>query len=132
MTYHLTPADIQDLRGSVRWQLSVELTGNPSAVPVIRYDKRDEFFYLHSQGHVRCRSKRPEVLAACLIHETAAPGWMVEALDTRRTCEEVLLSAAEMARREAIRATNAEADAKARAELARRTDLQNLTLDDIL
>lgn len=132
LNYRLTPADIQDLRGSVRWQLSVELTGNPSAVPVIRFDKRDRFFYLHTEGHVRCRHQRIEVLGAVLALETALPGWTLQALDTRLTCEEVLQSADERARLAAAKAAHAEAEAKTRAELARRTDLQNLTLDDLM
>lgn len=127
--YQLTPADIMDLRGSVRWQLATELTGNPAAVPVIRFDKVDRFFYLHSEGHVRCRHQRIEVLGACLRMEAAEPGWIKRALDSRETCFEALLDAETRAQ---ARATRAAEEARHRNRIANAADISSLTLDDFL
>lgn len=122
--YTLTPADIDALRGSVRWPLDVEL-----APDYIRYDATDQHWYIYTEGKVRARHPRVEVVAACLRAERAEPGWMKRALDTRETCLEALLGAEERAARRRQRDAS---EAAERHALALRDDLSTASLDDFL
>jgi hypothetical protein len=115
MAYTLTPADIMELRASVRWRLSDQGAGGPtragdliSSIPFICYAREDrmaqnapgydpEAFVLHTQGHMRAISKRIEMLGECLRQEFAQPGFMVRVMDERENCEVALLDPASAA-----------------------------------
>lgn len=111
--YTLTPADIMDLRGSVRWRLVDTSLDGPST-PFICYAREDRMaqnapgyhpdaFVLHTEGHIRAISSRIEVLAACLRCEWAEPGFVRRIMDPRTDCATAALSpdlaAAERSRR---------------------------------
>ena len=90
--YALTAADVDELRGSVKWQLTDTFDG-PARAPYITYAREDavarnapgyhpDAFVLHTQGHMRAISPRLEVLGACLRAEYAEPGFVARILDT--------------------------------------------------
>lgn len=104
--YKLTPADIMNLRESVRWRLTDTIDG-PS-VPFICYASEDRMaqnapgydpdaFVLHTEGHMRAISPRIEVLAACLRCEFAEPGFVSRILNPREDCHVASLAPDEAA-----------------------------------
>lgn len=159
MTYILTPADVMELRASVRWRLSDQSLGGPteagsltSSIPFICYARDDRMamnapgyhpdaFVLHTEGHLRAISKRIEVLGACLRCEFAEPGFTNRIMDARVDCEEATLTPDEAAglrsrrlfEEKAVREYAAEeARRKAKLKVAKPTDdPSTVTPDDI-
>lgn len=104
--YRLTPADIMDLRASIRWHLTDPLTSFEA--PFICYAREDRMaqnapgyhpdaFVIHTEGHIRAISPRIEVLAACLKCEWAEPGFMKRILNPAVDCHEASLTPDESA-----------------------------------
>lgn len=127
--YTLTPADIMDLRGSVRWQLASTLVSFEA--PFICYAREDrmaqnapgwhpEAFVLHTEGHMRAISHRIEVLAACLRCEWAEPGFMRRILNPAEDCHLASLTPDEAAAERSRRAFEEKAIRTYAAEEARR------------
>ena len=151
--YELTPADVMDLRASVRWPLADPSVDGPQT-PYITYAREgrmalnapgfsEEAFALYVRGHIRAISTRPEVLGACLRCEYAEPGFIDRILNPAVDCETVTLNPDERALLESRRRFEAKRDREA-AEAAARTarkpsptkaprqpDPKTLTLDDL-
>ena len=98
----LTPADIMDLRASVRWHLNT-VVAKDVPVPFICYARTDrsamnapgysdEAFALYAEGHLWAVSTRIEILTACLRCEYAEPGFMRRVMDPREDCALASLS----------------------------------------
>jgi hypothetical protein len=133
----LTPADIMDLRASLKWRTS---NGESPLYPHIIYLPADEAFLLVVDGRRMAVSKDPEVLAACLRNERAEPGYVRRVLDSTDDVQLAALNPAEAAQERSRR--NAEAAAlRARQEEERATQMRlrnarsvdpaTFTLDDL-
>lgn len=129
MPYSLTPADIMDLRASVRWRLTDPISN--AGVPFICYCREDnlarnapgydpEAFAIHTQGHLRAISHRLEVLGECLRQEWARPGFMIDIMDSRLDCTQALLDPASQEALRSRQAWEAKAAREYAAEEARR------------
>lgn len=111
----LTPADIMDLRLSVRSRIPDMLTAT-SVVPCIRYNSVQDTYEVHLHGQVLCHSPRGEVVLALLRGERFEPGFVRKVLDSGYTVEEVALDGDERERSRRNRAA-VEASQRARTQL---------------
>lgn len=107
----LTPADIMDLRLSVR-ALVADPTGATLIAPCVRYNPAGDTYELHQQGNVLCAHPRGEVILALLRAERFEPGYIRRALDPQYTIEEAAQDADEAER---ARRKRAASDASTRA-----------------
>lgn len=132
----LTPANISDLRGSIRTRVTDP--SGPPAVPYIVWGEADDTFYLHAYGRTVAASKDPAILGALLVAERAERGFIATVLDSTHTVAEALLDPA--GRKRALqlhnaaentrRAAQAEADERRR-NLVRYVDPATVSIEDI-
>ena len=127
--YQLTPADVMDLRASIRWSLSDRSLGPPD-IPFICFAREDRMaqnapgyapdaFVIHTEGHIRALSPRIEVLAACLRCEWAEPGFMRRIMNSNEDCHLASLNPDEAAAERSRRAFEEKAMRTFAAEEAR-------------
>lgn len=139
--YHLTPADVADLRASVRWRLHDHLEPG-IALAWINYAPADDMFILHAYGHTQALSVRLEVLAACLRCERAEPGFIERILNPAEDVRMASLTP-DLARAERMRQyeerqrQQAHTDAQTARTVRRNsilppTDVSGFELDDLL
>ena len=138
----LTPADVMDLRLSVRSRIP-DPTADVALAPCVRYNAAQDSYELHGNGNVLCWSHKGEVILALLRAERFEPGYIRRALDPAYTIEEAAASAddAERSRRDRaaseaqVRLQRREAEEAAgrqlRAALPQAT-IDALSLDDLL
>lgn len=99
--YTLTPVDIQDLRGSVRFPKPLDGTGAAIAAPFITWSESEAQWELHAYGALQGRHARIAIVSSCLRYERTEPGFIRRVLDPANTCDEAALdhSAFEAAKR---------------------------------
>jgi len=132
--YDLTPADLQDLRDSLRAQGGRQRNGSDAAFCAVVWSPTDSLFYLHADGYVWARDGREQVICAALrMARTAGSRWLQRVFLSREdTCEELLRDEADLAaRREAAAHRRAE-EARAKLALASTRDLSGVDVEDLL
>lgn len=139
----LSPADIMDLRLSIRSRIPDMLTAT-AIVPCIRYNSVQDTYEVHYNGQVLCHSPKGDVVLALLRGERFEPGFVRKALDPQYTVEEVTSDADERERsrrnRSAVeasqRARDLAAEDEARARRLRAPAAASappdLSIDDLL
>lgn len=134
----LTPADVQDLRDSVRYRVS-NGQGDPTAH--ILYLPAEDRFLLRVDCRPMCASADITLLAACLRAERAEPGFVARIMDPAVDCRVASLApdiaAAERRRLAGLNAEIAErarsdAERKRQSHIAGRVDVSKISLDDLL
>lgn len=100
--YVLTPADICDLRLSMRKAPAASAMDHSTfgraerdtGAPYILYLSADDAYLLRAYGSAQCTHANPAILAACLRNERAEPGFIRRVLDPSYTIEEASLDPA--------------------------------------
>lgn len=144
----MSPTDVQTLRDSVRYRLADPL-GDPGFAYIrfaadeamtANHPAGPDDYVLHSDGRLQAISPNIGLLATALACEHAEPGFIARIMDTHTPCDVASLAPdllhAEAERRRcveaAIRARNfADAETARQTRISRRTDVANLTLDDL-
>lgn len=139
----LTPANVQDLRDSIRWRVSNgrDDTWTDPGVAYIIWGPADGHYILRAYGRPMAASHDIAVLAACLRAERAEPGFIARILDPATDCRTASLSpdlaAAERRRLAALAAevrsrASLDAELKRTRAVNRRVDVSKIELDDLL
>lgn len=138
MNSTLTPAQITDLRASLRTRATVGALVHEA---YITYLPADAAFLLVCDGRAMALSADLSALAACLIQERAERGYILRVLDATAPPDEASLDPASrqqaFAQRQAsaarIRELERQADEKRRERIRRGlVDVAKLTLDDLM
>ena len=128
--YNLTPADLQDLRDSIKQGRMADGCGGAIPAPFVVYGPPDDHYYLPANGYVWARHRTPAIICAAMrMARTEGARWLARVFENRdETCEELLLAAEASAFKRAQRQT----EALHRDRLAAKPDLSSITLDDLL